>query len=145
MTCGLDDPTWQGLVATLRGFWQDRELSDDAWVVEFLVAVGSDPTEFPPEFLSEAAALAPLLRNGRPPFDAGLPLETIAGMPFPKLVVSGGHHVGFDAMCRDLADRIGADHATIEGAGHEVQFTGPPLNQLLADLWRRAGSEPATS
>ena len=40
-------------------------------------------------------------------------------------------------MCLDLADRIGADSAVVEGAGHEIQFTGQPLNELLAGLWRR--------
>jgi hypothetical protein len=106
-------------------------------VVEFFVAVGSDPAEFPPEFRA-ASAFAPLLRNGRPPFEAELPLEAVRKASFPKLVVSGGHHTGFTAMCLELADRIGAEHATVEGAGHEIQFTGQPLNELLADLWHRS-------
>lgn len=137
-SCGLDEPSWSSLVVTLRDFWRKRELSDHEWVVEFLVAVGSDPSEFPPEFLTEAAASAPLLRNGRPPFDVELPLDAVRGATYPKLVVSGGHHAGFDAMCLDLADRIGADFAVVEGAGHEIQFTGPPLNEILARLWRAA-------
>ena len=137
-TCGLDDPAWSALVDSLRTFWRNRDLADDEWVVEFLVAVGSDPAEFPPEFLLEASALAPLLRNGRPPFDAELPLEALRNASFPKLVVSGGHHAGFNAMCLDLADRIGAEHATVAGAGHEIQFTGQPLNAQLADFWQRA-------
>ncbi len=137
-TCGLDEPAWSSLVDSLRDFWQNRGLSDREWVVEFLVAVGSDPSEFPPEFLAEAAASAPLLRNGRPPFDADLPLDAIRAATYPKLVVSGGHHAGFDAMCLDLAHRIGADNAVVEGAGHEVQFVGEPLNELLGDLWRRS-------
>ena len=137
-TCGLEDPAWSGVVDMLRAFWQRRDLSDHDWVVEFLVAVGSDPAEFPPEFLVEASALAPVLRNGRPPFDAELPLDSIRDASFPKLVVSGGHHDGFDAMCLDLADRIGAEHATVHGAGHEVQFTGQAVNELLTDFWQRA-------
>lgn len=144
MTCGLDEPAWSGLVDSLRDFWQDRALSDLDWVVEFLIAVGSDPSEFPPEFLVEAAASAPLLRNGRPPFDTELPLDAVRAGDYPKLVVSGGHHAGFDAMCRDLAGRIDADSAVVEGAGHEIQFTGPPVNELLRDLWRRATDHHAT-
>jgi pimeloyl-ACP methyl ester carboxylesterase len=144
-TCGLDDPAWRGLVDQLRAFWKNRELSDHEWVVEFLVAVGSDPAEFPPEFLAEASSLAPLLRNGRPPYDYEPPLEAIRATSFPKLVVSGGHHAGFEAMCLDLADRIGAEHATVEGAGHEIQFTGQPLNELLAELWHRAPDPTARS
>ena len=135
-SCGLDDPAWRTFVDGLRRFWEDRRLSDAEWVVEFLVTVGSDPSQFPPEFLAEAAASAPLLRNGRPPYDADVPFDVLRAAPFPKLVVSGGHHPGFDAMCTDLARRIGADLATVEGAGHEVQFAGEPLNELLLTLWR---------
>jgi pimeloyl-ACP methyl ester carboxylesterase len=134
-TCGLDEAAWSSLVDSLRNFWRQRELSDHEWVIQFLIAVGSDPSEFPPEFLAEAAASASLLRNGRPPFDAELPLDAIGSAEYPKLVVSGGHHAGFDAMCRDLANRIGAGFAVVEGAGHEIQFVGPPLNELLGRLW----------
>ena len=143
-TCGLDNLVWSTLVDKLRAFWLDRELSDHAWVVEFLVAVGSDPSDFPAEFLSEAAASASVVRNGRPLFDAEVPLDAIRQARYPKLVVSGGHHPGFDAMCLDLAHRIGADHAVVEGAGHEIQFTGQPLNDLLCELWLRA-ADPSAS
>jgi pimeloyl-ACP methyl ester carboxylesterase len=143
LTCGLEEPAWSSLVDSLRSFWRERDLSDREWVVQFLIAVGSDPAEFPPEFLAEAAASAPLLRKGRPPFDAEIPLDAIRAAGYPKLVVSGGHHAGFEAMCRDLADRIGADSAVVEGAGHEIQFTGAPLNEVLGRVWRRT-AEHAT-
>ena len=55
---------------------------------------------------------------------------------FPKLVVSGGHNAGFDAICDDLAARIGASRMVVEGAGHEIQFAGRPLNEALLALWR---------
>ncbi len=74
--------------------------------------------------------------RGRPFFEAELPLAALASARFPKLVVSGGHSVGFDAMCDDLARRIGASLAVIEGAGHEIQFTGQPINEALLTLWR---------
>jgi hypothetical protein len=63
----------------------------------------------------------------------------------PKLVVSGGDHAGFDAMCLDLGERIGAENATMAGAGHEVQFTGQSLNDKLAELWQRAEVKTARS
>jgi hypothetical protein len=28
----------------------------------------------------------------------------------------------------------------VEGAGHEIQFTGPPINEELLALWRGADS-----
>jgi pimeloyl-ACP methyl ester carboxylesterase len=63
---------------------------------------------------------------------------------FPKLVVSGAHSPGFDAICDDLAERIGASRLVVEGAGHEIQFTGWPLNDELLALWRTASSHSAT-
>ena len=67
---------------------------------------------------------------------AELPLAALASAAFPKLVVSGGHSAGFDAICDELAERIGASRMVIEGAGHEIQFTGEPLNDELLTLWR---------
>jgi hypothetical protein len=58
--------------------------------------------------------------------------------------VSGGHHEGFEAVCDDLATRIGASRAVVEGAGHELQFTGPPINEALLALWRGRLVTPST-
>jgi hypothetical protein len=79
-------------------------------------------------------SLVPVLRHGRPIWRSDLPLAELTAASFPKLIVSGGHSAGFDAICDDLAERIGASR----GAGHEVQFTGRPLNELLLALWRGA-------
>jgi len=59
------------------------------------------------------------------------------------VVVSGGHSLGFDAICSELAQEIGASLLTIEGAGHEVQFTGEPLNEVLRALWGSRSSSEA--
>jgi hypothetical protein len=55
-------------------------------------------------------------------------------------VVAGGHHRGFDAMCHALARRIGGSLAIVEGAGHEIQFTGQRINDLLVQFWSRAAT-----
>jgi hypothetical protein len=104
---------------------------------ELLEAVGSNPEALAPELIAAAETLVPVLRRGRPIWESELPLATLASAAFPKLVVSGGHSAGFDAMCDDLAERIGASRAVIAGAGHEIQFTGRPLNEALLTLWRR--------
>jgi len=78
----------------------------------------------------------PVLRRGRTFWHPDLPLEELAAASFPKLVVSGGHSAGFDAMCDDLAERIGASRAVVAGAGHEIQFTGTPINDTLLTHWR---------
>ncbi|HWC12918.1 MAG TPA: alpha/beta fold hydrolase [Acidimicrobiales bacterium] len=134
---GQDHPAARALVGELRALWES-DLPDDEWLVRFLEAVGSDPDTLPPEVLAGAAPLVPLVRRGRPSLDPDLPLTELASARFPKLVVSGGHSVAFDAICDDLAARIGASRAVVEGAGHEIQFTGPPLNETLLALWREA-------
>lgn len=126
---------WQPLLDEIRGLW-DADLNDHEWVVRFLTAVGSDPEQFPPEFLAAALPLVPVVRHGRPFHDAELPLAQVAAAHFPKLVVSGGHHAGFDAICDALAQSIGASRAVIEGGGHEIQFTGQPVNETMRNLWR---------
>jgi pimeloyl-ACP methyl ester carboxylesterase len=135
---GGDDPAARRFGDEVRGMW-DADIPDDEWVVGFLKAVGSDPDEFPPEFLAAALPLVPVFRRGRPVWEADLPLAELATAPFPKLVVSGGHSAALDAMCDDLAMRIGASRAEIEGAGHEIQFTGPPINDALLALWHTTG------
>ena len=112
------------------------------WVVRFLKAVGSDPDEFPPDMLAAAIPLVPVFRRGRPFYEVDLPLAALAAAGFPKLVVSGGHHAGFEASCDALAEHIGASRAVVEGAGHEIQFTGQPINDTLLELWRTPSSAP---
>jgi pimeloyl-ACP methyl ester carboxylesterase len=142
---GRRHPGARALEDGLRRLWNE-DLPDEEWVVGFLKAVGSDPDEQPSEFLGVAVPLVPVFRHGRPPWNTDLPLTEVASATFPKLVVSGGHSAGFDAMCDDLAERIGASRAVVEGAGHEIQFTGPPVNELLLTLWRsgHAGTVPRT-
>ena len=103
-------------------------------------AVGSDPDALAPELIAAAVPLVPVFRRGRPIWYSDLPLAELAAAMFPKLVVSGGHSTGFDAICDDLAERIGASRAVVAGAGHEVQFVGRPLNELLLALWRGGNS-----
>jgi pimeloyl-ACP methyl ester carboxylesterase len=133
---GQRHPAGRSLVDGVRAVW-NQDLSDEEWVVGFLKAVGSDPDAFPPEFLAAAVPLVPVVRRGRPMWYADLPLAELAATTFPKLVVSGGHSAGFDAICDDLAERIGASRAVVEGAGHEIQFTGTPINETMLALWRK--------
>jgi pimeloyl-ACP methyl ester carboxylesterase len=135
---GQHHPAGRGLVDEVRRMW-DQDIPDEPWVTGFLKAVGSDPDEFPPDFLAAALPLVPVFRRGRPLWYPDLPLEELAAAPFPKLVVSGGHSAGFDAVCDDLAQRIGAARVVVAGAGHEIQFAGTPINDTLLTHWRADG------
>lgn len=132
------DRAAQELVDGVRDIW-DKDLPDREWVVRFLQTVGTDLDSLPPGFLDEVVGLVPVLRRGRPAWDADLPLAELAAAAFPKMVVTGGHNAGFDAICDELAERIRADRVVVEGAGHEIQFTGDPINEALLDLWQRTG------
>jgi pimeloyl-ACP methyl ester carboxylesterase len=134
---GQQHPAARALLNEVREIWE-QDLSDEEWVVRFLKAVGSDPDAFPPEFLSTALPLVPVVRHARPAWSCDLPLSELATAVFPKLVVSGGHSAAFEAMCDELAERIGASRRVAAGAGHEVQFAAEILNEMLLQLWRRA-------
>lgn len=133
-TMTSDNNAASGLVDAVRSMW-DEDLPDEVWLVRFLEAVGTDPGTLPPEILEEAAPLVPLVRQSRPAWDREPPVAELNTAPYPKLVISGGHSSGYDAICDALAANINASRAEVAGAGHEIQFTGPPLNQLLLDLW----------
>jgi pimeloyl-ACP methyl ester carboxylesterase len=139
-TLGQRHSAARTLVDEVRRIWHQDDLPDQEWVIRFLTAVGSDPDALSPDLIAAAMLLAPLVRHGRPAFEADLPLAELAPAAFPKLVVSGGHNAGWDAICDDLATQIGASRAAVAGAGHEVQFAGPPLNQALLALWRTTSS-----
>jgi pimeloyl-ACP methyl ester carboxylesterase len=132
---GEHDAAARALVTEVRQLW-DQDLSDEEWVVRFLRLVGSDPEALSPELIAAAVSLVPVVRHGRPIWESELPIAQLASAAFPKLVISGGHSAGFDAICDDLAQRIGASRMVIEGSGHEIQFTGRPLNEALLALWR---------
>jgi pimeloyl-ACP methyl ester carboxylesterase len=132
---GQHHPAARAFVTQIRRIW-NQDLSDEAWCVEFLKAVGSDPETFGPEFLAAAMPLVRLVRRGRPIWEFDLPFAEMRTTTYPKVVVSGGHSAGFDAICDDLADRIGAERAVVTGAGHEIQFAGTPINDLLLGVWR---------
>lgn len=136
---GQQHPAARSLVEEVRRVWA-QDLQDADWAVRFLTAVGSDPDTLTPELIESAISLVPVLRRGRPAWQSELPFDELARVACPKLIVSGGHSAGFDAMCDDLAARIGADRAVVKGAGHEIQFTGPPINEALLALWRTVPS-----
>jgi pimeloyl-ACP methyl ester carboxylesterase len=136
-TLGQRHQVVRTLVADVRRIWH-QDLPDEDWVIRFLQVVGSNPDALSPELVAAAVPLVPVFRRGRPIWEPELPLTALASATFPKLVVSGGHSSGFDAICDELAERIGASRMAIEGAGHEIQFTGEPLNEALRTLWRTA-------
>jgi pimeloyl-ACP methyl ester carboxylesterase len=89
-----------------------------------------------PEELLRGAELA---MAERPPWEADVPLEALAGAGFPVLVISGGHSPVFEAVCDNLAERLGGERATVEGRAHNIPETGAPYNERLERFLDGAG------
>ena len=105
------------------------------YLEHFLPLVGSRlelPDPLPPKL--DAAARAALVE--RWPHEAGIPLEDLAAARFAKLVVSGGHHPAFDAICDVLEQRIGAERAVVAGSGHGIP-RAPEFNDVLTGFLAR--------
>jgi pimeloyl-ACP methyl ester carboxylesterase len=102
----------------------------------FLPLVGSAirlPDPLPP--LLEQGARAAIAE--RLPSEAAIPFDELAAAPFPKLVISGGHHAAFDAVCDVLEQRLTAERAVLPGAGHSLP-RAPGYNEALVSFVQRA-------
>jgi pimeloyl-ACP methyl ester carboxylesterase len=78
------------------------------------------------------------LIGARSPTEAELALTKLAESGLPCLVVSGGHHEGFEIVCDVIAKGINAERAVITGADHLVMDTGGPFNTRLESFLRKA-------
>jgi pimeloyl-ACP methyl ester carboxylesterase len=66
------------------------------------------------------------------PGEARPELEPIVAAGLPVLVVSGGWHPAFDAVCDLLERELGAERVVLPGYGHSIPELGPPFNETLA-------------
>jgi pimeloyl-ACP methyl ester carboxylesterase len=114
----------------------DATLDPETFIRGFLAAVGSTfdpPSPLSPELEQGARAL----QVERGPWEADIPLDTLAAAAYPKLVVSGNHHPAFDEICDVLEERLPAERLVLEGYGHTVQ-RHPEFNERLVDFVQRA-------
>ena len=133
------DPVVDGFAARLsRVYATMRKAEPEEFVAAFNEAVGF---EFLPSSLNpESRKAVKTIMKERTPFDAQVPFDRLSDAPFAKLVVSGGWNETFEAICNELARRLGAERTVIQGAGHDIIYTGSPLNDRLAAFWEAAGS-----
>ena len=135
----LGDPAADEFGEAGRRMWTDGPSDDpEAFLRTFLQTVGSaldPPSPLPPELAQGARAL--VVERG--PWEAEIPLDDLAVTAFPKLVVSGGHHAAFDAICDALEERLPAERVVLTGYGHTVQ-RHPEFNAILTDFVVRAAA-----
>jgi hypothetical protein len=141
-----DRPDLAPYVEVVAGLYASAPQEPRSFLARFFELAGVDaavPDPLPPD-LEQGARM---LMVERGPWEADIPLDRLASTPYPKLAASGAHDVGFDAICRLLADRAGFAYAALPGAGHAVAGA-PGFNDLLAGFVDRAavpvGSDPGT-
>ena len=66
------------------------------------------------------------------PGDAEIDLEPIRATALPVLVVSGGWHPAFDAVCDLLERELRAERVVLPEYGHSIPELGDPFNETLA-------------
>ena len=124
-------------IAAGEEWWSHGPRDDpEAFLRGFLRFVGSDydpPSPLPPALEQGARALI----GERRQWEAQIPLATLAVAPFPTLVVSGGHHAAFDAVCDVLVARLGAERLVLAGIRHTAQ-RHPAFNERLAQFVTQA-------
>ena len=133
----VGDSAVDALIERATDLWDHGPEEPRAFLAAFVDLVGSN-VSLPEPLTPELERGGRLLMVERPPWEAEIPLDILAAAPFPKLVVSGGHHPCFDAVCDVLEARLGAERAVIAGAGHSVPRTGAPFNERLETFLRSA-------
>lgn len=126
------NPAVEELMAKVEEVYErSPELTTEEFGRAFTEALGFQrPVERPgADILSAIESL----RRERPPWEAEIPFERLAGMR--TLVVSGGWHPAFDAVCDVLERELGAERAVLPGAGHSAQHA-PGFNELVTAFWK---------
>lgn len=126
----LEDPAVRDYARGMRELWERGPADPTGFLHAFIAYVGSavtPPDPLPPALLQNAH----MLRHERLTDEARIPVTVLREATFPKLVVSGGHSRVFDAVCDVLERELEAQRAVVPGAGHSVQRTGAPYNEVL--------------
>ncbi len=69
------------------------------------------------------------------PWDVVLPLERLATLDLPTLVVSGDWFPAMEVIADALAAKLRAERAVVRGNGHGVQ-KAPGFNERIVTFWR---------
>jgi pimeloyl-ACP methyl ester carboxylesterase len=129
-------PAVDAFAAGAERLWSEGPRDPAEFLATFFTAVGTPIPEG--EFNAALLQGARTLMVERLPSKAEIPLDTLAATPFPKLVVTGGHHPAFETIADVLEERLDAERVVFPNAGHSVQRLGEPFNDVLADFVMRS-------
>ena len=127
------NPVVDEWAAELRALFADPG-DDLAAVLSRFFALAGVPLPVPEPLPEPLERGTRALVGARSPTEAELPLAAIAESGLPCLVVSGGHHQGYETVCDAIAENINAERAVIPGAAHLIQDTGDPFNRRLEEF-----------
>jgi pimeloyl-ACP methyl ester carboxylesterase len=92
---------------------------------------GDVPDPLPPGLEHLASDLVAM----RQPWDVPVDVAALRGLDVPTVLVSGGHREAFEHLADRLAGLLDAERVVLAGAGHAVQDTGEPFNDLVRRVW----------
>jgi len=105
----------------------------EAFLADFMRVLGWKVPEPMRLSLQERKRIEAMMKEPEP-WDTDLPLEALAMLPCPKLVVSGDWHPAFAITADRLAQYLHAERLMIKGAEHAVQKIGKQFNDRLIAL-----------
>jgi pimeloyl-ACP methyl ester carboxylesterase len=133
-------------------------LTAPEFVLRFLEALGyRRGLDMPerPKLGRASTRAATTTMTERPAWEAEIPLDALADVGHPALVVSGrwdnlaaGERAlgrrAFGATCDVLTRALDARRVTIDGWAHGCQYSGEPFNEALRTFWATARTDPST-
>jgi pimeloyl-ACP methyl ester carboxylesterase len=134
------NPEVERLVERLDEHFRHGSRDPRAFASGFLEIVGSN-AKLPDELPAEMEQSIRATMAERAPWEARIPLAELGPSAFPRLVISGAHHLAFDAVCDVLEERLGAQRAVLPGAGHSIPRAAGYLERLETFLDTSAGTE----
>jgi len=128
------DPAVEELVQKIEALYERAAgLTTEEFGRAFTEALGFErPVEKPPPEVLEAIES---MRRERPPWEAEIAFDRLHDVP--TLVVSGGWHPAFDAVCNVIDERLSTERAVFTGHGHGPQHA-PGFNERLVSFWTTA-------
>lgn len=127
-----DHPEVAKIIEALKPvFWSTS--APETFLLGFMKALGQYIPEPVRLLLQQRKGVEAMMQEPEP-WTISLPLETLADLACPKLVVSGDWHPAFLITADKLAQSIQAERLTIKGAGHVTQNMGKPFNDRLQAL-----------
>jgi len=129
------DPAVQELMERLGPVFEHAaELTPEQFGAAFGEALGFERPQEPDA--DRLSAIESFMQE-RSPYEAEIPFDKLQGVPV--LVLSGGWHPAFDAVCDVLEQRLGAERAVLPGKGHAAQHA-PGFNERLLAFWESCAS-----